>query len=121
MKCELKSRTEIIEKYVHGKLSQKEREAFDEHCFDCKQCFHELMFYKETADLIRQEGKTVFSDYLEKSRHKEDNPIQSMLETFSRFFTLKPWRYAIAGAGLVVIVSGFVFVLSYLYLYWKGK
>ncbi len=108
MKCELKNRTEIIEKYVHGKLSKNEREAFAEHCFNCEYCSRELMFQEETADLIRKEGKAVFSDYLEKSRRKKNKLIQNIFERFPRFFTVKPWRFAIAGAGLAVVVIIFI-------------
>ena len=110
MKCELKNRTKIIDNYVHGKLSEEEREAFDEHCFNCERCSRELMFYEETVDLIRKEGETVFSEYLERSRQKTDHPVRNMLDPFSRFFTSKPWRYAIAGVSLVIIITVFIWV-----------
>ena len=108
MTCELKNRTEIIEKYVKGKLSDHEREAFDEHCFNCEQCFRELMFYQETAELIRREGKTVFSDYLVKSDRKKSNTFKNTFNQIFRFLTVKPWRTGIASAGLAVVVLIFI-------------
>jgi len=110
MKCELKNRNEIIEKYVNGKLSDKEREAFDEHCFNCEQCFRELMFYEETAELIRREGKTVFSDYLVKSDGNIKYKLKDFFDQIFRFLRIKPWRTAIAGAGLAVVVLIFILV-----------
>lgn len=110
MKCELKNRNEIIEKYVNGKLSEKEREAFDEHCFNCEQCFRALMFYEETAELIRREGKTVFSDYLIKSDGNKKYNFKDFFDQIFRFLTIKPWRTAIAGAGLAVVVLIFILI-----------
>jgi len=104
MACELKNRAEIIDKYVHGKLSEKEREVFDKHCFSCEHCFRESVYYKETADLIKQEGKTLFSDYLQETRLKKSDKEKMSLETFLRFLTVKPWRTAIAGAGLAAVI-----------------
>lgn len=104
MTCELKNRIEIIEKYVNGKLSEKEREAFDEHYFNCQQCFRELMLYEETAELIRREGKTVFSDYLVKSDRKKSYKFKNIFDQVFRFLTIKPWRTVIAGTGVAVVV-----------------
>ncbi|MBN2103060.1 zf-HC2 domain-containing protein [bacterium] len=104
MKYERKNRAEILDKYVNGKLSEKEREAFDEHCFNCEHCFGELMYYEETADLIKQEGKTLFSAYLAASERKKSQKIQYSLDKLFHFLTLKPWQTAIAGAGLATVM-----------------
>ena len=108
MRCELNNRKEIIEKYVKGKLSENERKVFDEHCFNCELCSRELMFYQETAEIIRREGKTVFSDYLVKSEGKKLYTFQNIFDKTSRFLTVKPWRTVVAGAGLAVVVLIFI-------------
>jgi hypothetical protein len=104
MKCRLKNRSVIMDRYVHGKLSREEREAFDEHAFTCEHCSRDLMFHAETAELIRKEGHEVFTDYLEKSKRKSKSRGRHWLESLGGFFTGNPWRPAIAGIGIAVII-----------------
>jgi tetratricopeptide (TPR) repeat protein len=51
MDCTLAAREEILERYVAGDLAEKDRDAFEEHCFGCDRCFDEL----QTLQAIRDE------------------------------------------------------------------
>ena len=42
MDCDSVAREEIVESYVVGRLSEEDREAFEEHYFECERCFDEL-------------------------------------------------------------------------------
>jgi len=64
MECKINNRTELIEKYLSGELSEQEKESFEEHYFECDECFQELVFQQETIDLIKTEGEIIFADYL---------------------------------------------------------
>ncbi len=64
MQCAKKNRNELIEDYLAGGLSNKEKEAFEEHFFNCNTCFQELRLRQEVVDLIKDEGKVLFESYL---------------------------------------------------------
>ncbi len=59
MQCAKKNRNELIEDYLAGGLSNKEKEAFEEHFFDCNICFQELRLRQEVVDLIKAEGNSI--------------------------------------------------------------
>ena len=42
MDCARVAREEIVEGYLLDRLSEGDREAFEEHCFGCGRCFDEL-------------------------------------------------------------------------------
>ena len=59
MHCTLENRQGMIDAYLREQLSETERDNFEEHYFDCQDCFNELRFSSEMAQLIRVEGKAL--------------------------------------------------------------
>jgi tetratricopeptide (TPR) repeat protein len=51
MDCGRVAREEIIESYLLGRLNEHDREAFEEHYFECARCFEEL----QTLQVVREE------------------------------------------------------------------
>ena len=51
MDCARVAREEILEGYLVGRLTDEDREAFEEHYFECTRCFDEL----KTLQAIREE------------------------------------------------------------------
>jgi tetratricopeptide (TPR) repeat protein len=56
MDCGKVAREEILESYLLNRLSEGDREAFEEHCFECARCFDELQTLKAMQQVLRQEG-----------------------------------------------------------------
>jgi tetratricopeptide (TPR) repeat protein len=58
MDCESVARGEIVENYLLGRLSEEDREAFEEHYFECARCFDELRALQAVqAELRRPDTK----------------------------------------------------------------
>ena len=51
MNCSTVARDEILEGYLLGRLSEEDREAFEEHYFECARCFDDL----QSLEAIRAE------------------------------------------------------------------
>ena len=51
MDCDRVAREEIVEGYLVGRLGEEERDAFEQHYFECARCFDEL----RTLQAIREE------------------------------------------------------------------
>jgi len=98
MNCDFKNRDAIIDDYLAGKLSEQDREAFDEHCFNCDQCFHEIRLREQMVQIIKADGSRIFADYLKKRQARKRRYIDSLIDTLSRFrWEVKPrFAYAIA-------------------------
>jgi tetratricopeptide (TPR) repeat protein len=62
MTCEEITQRELMERYLLGRLEQPDRDAFDEHLFECEACFERLQTLRAvrhelaaTADALRTE------------------------------------------------------------------
>ena len=75
MNCDQKNREETIARYLTGELSENEAQAFEEHYFQCNNCFRELKATEEAVNLIEQEGNDVLysQSYADKSIKKKSN------------------------------------------------
>ncbi len=52
MDCGRVSREEILEGYLAGRLTEEDREAFEEHYFECAHCFDELRMLQAIRDVL---------------------------------------------------------------------
>ncbi len=104
MKCKLKNRNIVIEKYLSGTISEKQRGAFDEHCFNCNECFQEVMFREQTENIIETEGYALLADIREKKPAKEKK--DSLIPIFGNIFFGKNWQTVVGyAAAAVVLIS----------------
>jgi len=62
MECKLHNRSERIAAYLADELSEAEKLAFEEHYFECSECFAELTIASDAVRVIRQEGRRAFSE-----------------------------------------------------------
>jgi len=99
MKCKITDRNKIIDDYIHGRLPEKEMDAFDRHCFDCELCFSELQLRETTSGLIKESAHVLFADYLEKQKASRQSVPGN------RFQKNPPFKWAFAIAGMVVILA----------------
>lgn len=56
MDCARVAQEEILEGYLLGRLSEEEREAFEEHYFGCEHCFDELRTVRAARDELARLG-----------------------------------------------------------------
>jgi tetratricopeptide (TPR) repeat protein len=56
MDCAKVAREEIIESYLVDRLSEEEREAFEEHYFECAHCFDDLQSLRAIREELRFAG-----------------------------------------------------------------
>ena len=56
MDCARVAREEIAERYVVGGLSDEDRNAFEEHYFECARCFEELEALQAIQAELRRPG-----------------------------------------------------------------
>ena len=106
MKCKIKNREKVINDYFLGALSKADKEAFDEHCFNCDICFHELMLKEEALNLIKEKGRSIFAEYLRKQKHQVKQPIRLNVLNFSFGNIRKMPSYAFAAALVVLLLLG---------------
>ena len=56
MDCDRVAREEILESYLLGRLSEEDRDAFEEHYFECARCFDELQTLQAIQGELRRAG-----------------------------------------------------------------
>ncbi len=102
MGCNLKNREQIIEDYLSGRLSQKEKDAFEEHLFQCDICYREVRLREELKDTIQKHGASIFSRAALESSSKETNKGKSLLQ---KIFPSPPPRPVFALASFLLIAA----------------
>ena len=58
--CQRVEKEEMIERYLTGKLSELEGEAFEQHYLGCQRCFDELQFRHAAAIELKRQPKVSF-------------------------------------------------------------
>lgn len=94
MKCELKNRERLISKYLLNELSDDESLKFEEHYFQCEECFKELKAAEDAFNFISDEGRAAFQF----SGSNSSNSIFMFIRTLSN-----PVRIGFAFALVVLI------------------
>lgn len=102
MKCVLKDRESLISKYLLNELSDEESLKFEEHYFQCEECFNELRAAEDALNLITNEGRSAFQS----SKGSYSNSIFMFFKALSN-----PIRIGFAFA-LVVLVFVLYFALK---------
>ena len=64
MDCGRVAREEVLESYLVGRLGEEDREAFEEHYFECARCFGDL----QTLQAIRGELRQADAEFGDKTR-----------------------------------------------------
>lgn len=94
---------ELMDGYIQGKLSETDKEAVEQHYFECNRCFEQLQFQEKMLGAIQNQGETLFAEYIKK-REPLRKPFWSRL--LDRLFPRVPiWRRAwiCAAAGLILL------------------
>jgi hypothetical protein len=95
MDCELKERERYIAEYVNGTLPEEDMARFEEHYFQCSQCFMDVTTVVDAASLIAADGKRLTA-----SQRKKTFLNISMPSAGSRV----KWGIAFASAALIILM-----------------
>ncbi|QQS36613.1 MAG: zf-HC2 domain-containing protein [Ignavibacteriales bacterium] len=98
MKCNLIEREKFISGYLSGDLDEADLLKFEEHYFQCAECFNELKAAEQAVTIIRTEG---IPD--SKIKMKNQNPVMAI---FTEIFS-SPVRIGFAAA--VIIMAFFLY------------
>jgi len=90
----------LIDDYLLGKLNEKKREKFEEHYFNCEQCFQEAVARDELIAVIKNKGHVIFADEGSREERKET----FFVEKIFAFLTPKQWAYAAVSMGVLLFL-----------------
>src|SRR5262245_8389759 len=90
--CERVLQDDVAVAYLRGDLPEAEREAFEQHCFECTNCFERLQVVRDLQGLLRRDARAA--------------PRSVMAGTTAR----RPagWLAWAAGAAFVAVGAGMV-------------
>lgn len=92
-----------IDSYLLNKLEGEEKELFEEHYFNCSQCFQKLEEQNELISVIKSQGAWLFRE----DHVPEKKSLVPTFEKVYHFFTPRQWAAAaISAAVLLVVVFG---------------
>lgn len=90
----------LIDDYLMNKLSEPEREKFEEHYFNCSLCFEKMLERDQLISVIKTKGYEIFQDeYM-----AEETRSVPWYDAVISFLTPKQWALAAATAALFVVV-----------------
>ena len=125
MRCE--DAEKLVDDYIEGKLSSKDKEAFEQHYFECSKCFESLKFREAIAKVVQEHGEELFAEYIEKEKAA---PVSSLANVFRKLFPRPTswrirWAYVGASIAIVLILVPILWPLSaigvpLLLLTWQG-
>lgn len=92
---------DLIDDYLLNRLSQADREAFEEHYFNCQHCFKELSERDEILSVIKKEGPHLFKEIY----NKEATQKPSWKQRLAGALTSRPWATVAASAVLVLLIA----------------
>ncbi len=96
---------DVIDDYLLNRLSNNKKEEFEEHYFNCPQCFEKTEERNEIISVIQNRGNIIFGDEYAVEAAEE----AGWFEKIASFFTPKQWAFAtISTALLLVIIFGVI-------------
>lgn len=93
------SHKDFIDDYLLNKLDEEGRTKFEEHYFNCHQCFKTMEERAELVAVVKSKGGQIF----EEERPRERTEVFSFNRVFS-FLSPRQWAYAGAAAALLLVV-----------------
>lgn len=91
---------DLIDDYLLNRLSEAERGKFEEHYFNCSQCFEKIEERDEIISVIKNKGYMIFQDeYL-----AEETKRVPWYDSVVSFLTPKQWALATVTAALFLVV-----------------
>jgi len=96
-KCKLEN---LIDDYLFDRLDETQKEKFEEHYFNCPQCFEKMEQTDEIIAVIKANGSEIFRDVYAPQKAR-----RSRLESVLAFLTPRQWTMAAVSAALILVVA----------------
>ncbi len=91
---------EMIDKYLLNRLTEDEKNTFEEHYFNCPSCFEKMVERDELVAAIKYKGQEIFKDeYVAEAAKGE-----TWWEKVTSFLTPKQWTTAAVSAVLIAVI-----------------
>ncbi len=90
----------MIDEYLFDRLDKKQTEKFEEHYFNCPQCFEKMKQTDEMIAVIKANGSEIFRDVYAPRKTR-----RSRLEPVLAFLTPRQWAMAAVSAALILVVA----------------
>jgi len=91
---------DFIDDYLFNRLGRTQREAFEEHYFNCSHCFEKMAERDELITVVKAKGNEIFRDV-----YAPETAEHSWVETVAAFLTPRQWALAAVSAALILIVA----------------
>jgi len=88
-----------IDDYLLSKLNEEDREEFEEHYFNCQQCFEKMVARDELIAVVKNRGHVIF----EEEAASEEKEMFSLGKVFS-FLTPTQWALATASVAMFLVI-----------------
>jgi len=96
---------ELIDDYLMNRLAEDRKEEFEEHYFNCPQCFEKIEERNEIISVIQNKSHMIFEDEYAVGAAEE----AGWFEKIASFLTPKQWAFAtISSAILLVVIFGVI-------------
>lgn len=93
---------ELIEDYLFDRLPEDKKAEFEEHYFNCPDCFNQIKETDLLISTIKARGKEIFKEIEAPVKEKK-----SLLESILSFLTPRQWvTIALSAALITVIIVG---------------
>lgn len=91
---------EIIDKYLFNRLTDDEKNTFEEHYFNCPSCFEKMVERDELVAAIKYKGQEIFKDeYVAEAAKGE-----TWWEKVTSFLTPRQWTTVAVSAALIAVI-----------------
>jgi len=90
----------LIDEYLFDRLDERQKETFEEHYFNCPQCFEKMEERSEMIAVIKIQGSEIFRDVYAPAKTR-----RSRLEPVLAFLTPRQWTMAAVSAALILVVA----------------
>lgn len=96
-KCDFEN---LIDEYLLDRLDESQKEKFEEHYFNCSQCFKMMEERSEMIAVIKTQGSEIFRDVYAPAKTR-----RSVLAPVLAFLTPRQWAMAAVSAALIIVVA----------------
>lgn len=96
-KCKFES---WIDEYLFDRLDETQKEAFEEHYFNCLPCFEKMEGRSEMLAVVRAKGSEIFRDEFVPAKTR-----LAWLEPVLAFLSPRQWAVAAVSAALITVLA----------------
>lgn len=106
---------DLIDRYLSGRLTEKEAEAFELHYLGCDECFRELQIRKQLLAVIKEKGKNLFAEFIEEGKKGSQSGIRPRRfpETVRDIWARRNFRIYISGMAAVFLILVLYFAVDW--------